>query len=207
VNAQVRGKRGWALAVLIVPSATLVVFLILVGLSARSLSNRILDTGSIELFDVSLTQATNQWFLDAKADIDLPSTNRAGLDSGVPLNFIASVRLFQPRRLWFDKTVATFERRYSLTYYELTRHYRVESKDTGASYNYRSLLSALEGLGKFNRVALSAGMDLHAQINHAAPLLAALEVWLDTRALPLPLQPLITSSWRLSSEEYVWPVN
>jgi len=33
---------------------------------------------------------------------------------------------------------------------------------------------------------------------------AALELRLDSKALPLPLQPLIASSWHLSSEEYQW---
>lgn len=207
-------KRRWALAVLLVPLLTLFVFLVLVGLSARGLSKNHGHTGSITLSDVSLIQDRGELYLDAKADIDLPPTIRAGLDNGVPLIFELALRFFEPSPFWFDTELATIERRFSLTYYELTRHYRVKSLKTNKSQNFRSLSAALRGLGSIERLALNINQYPVILSDEAiefeagsAELFASLDFRLDSRSLPLPLQPVITSSWRLASKEVLWSVN
>ena len=207
-------KRRWALAVLLVPAATLLVFLVLVGLSARSLSLGGAVGGSIRLDDVELQHVDAQLYLDATAAISLPDSIRAGLDSGVPLEFVLRVVLLQPRPYWFDKSLVQFIHRFRLTYYELTRHYRVQSLDTDVSRNYRSLSAALEGLGDFEQLALAMGETVpllqaayEADTGSADSIKASLEFQLDSKSLPLPLQPLVGSSWRLASEEYQWSVN
>lgn len=207
-------KRRWTPAVLLVALLTLFVFLIFVGLSTRGLSKDYGHTGSIKLTDVSLIQDRGELFLDATADIDLPVTIRAGLDSGVPLIFELALRFFEPRTFWFDSELATIERRFSLTYYELTRHYRVKSLDTNKSQNFRSLSAALRGLGSIENLPLDindypvilSGDDIVFEAG-AGQLFAALDFRLDSSSLPLPLQPVITSSWRLASKEVLWSVN
>ena len=207
-------KRRWALAVLLVPLATLFVFLVLVGLSARGLSRDHGQPGSIVLSDVTLIQDRGELYLDVKADIDLPVTIRAGLDNGVPLIFELALRFFEPSTYWFDTELATIERRFSLTYYELTRHYRVKSINTNTSRNFRSLSAALRGLGSIERLPLNIDQHQMTLSNDAivfaegdGELFAALDFRLDSRSLPLPLQPVITSSWRLASKEVLWSVN
>jgi len=205
-------KPRLALATLVGLTVLFVLFLVLVALSARGPGGQGGATGYIALSDVALQPGTDDWYLHANADIDLPPTVRAGLDSGVPLQFILKISLKNPQPYWFDKTVAVFERRYRLTFYELTRHYRVESLATGNRKNYRSLLSALDGLGTLRNVPVGAG-EVKAltlamtEEDSSEPLIGSLHLQLDTGALPLPLQPLVASAWRLESEEYVWPVN
>jgi len=203
------------LAILLVPLATLLVFIALVGVSATGLSLRGMTTGSIKLDDVSLRQGdAGQWYLSAEADITLPEPIKAGLDSGVPLDFILSIEFHRKRRYWLDQTLADYRHRYRLTYYELTRHYRVYALDTDESRNYRSLSAALNGLGDFDRlpVVSDTGDVQKEAIGQAleendATLVAALGFRLDSQSLPLPLQPLIASSWRLASEEYLWQID
>ena len=142
----------------------------------------------------------------AWADIDLPATMQTGLDNGVPLTFIMDVRFLRQRTWWFDQAVASFERHYRLTYYELTRHYRVHALQSNTRQNYRSLTSALTGLGRFDNVRFELSTDDQQQLSKDSGLLGSLHLRLDTTALPLPLQPLIRSSWKLASEDYRWPV-
>ena len=212
--SRVADKPRWVLAVFLVPVATLLIFIALVALSARGLYGGAENAGSITLSDVSLLQEDGQLYLDAEAAIDLPDSIKAGLDSGVPLDFILTLRFLKPRSFWFDQTIAQFEQRFSLNYYELTRHYRVQATQTDTSNNYRSLSSALRGLGEFERVPLMTGNTAAFIVDeqlvfdeNPAEVLGSLDFRLDAQSLPLPLQPLIISSWRLASKEFQWPVN
>jgi len=203
------------MAMLLIPLATLLVFILLVSISTRGLSPSGAATGSIKLDDVSLRQSdSGQWYLSADAEISLPEPIKAGLDSGVPLDFMLNLEFRRKRPYWLDQSLAHFQHRYRLTYYELTRHYRVHALETDESRNFRSLSVALAGLGNVDRLPVvidsadaqqSAILDALAQED--AIVEAALDFRLDSKSLPLPLQPLIASSWRLASEEVQWQVN
>lgn len=192
----------------------LALFLVLVSLVGRDLSDKRPDQGLIILSDVSLIQDRGRFFLDAHVDIDLPMTIKAGLDSGVPLVFVLTLQFIEPAKYWFDRQLETIEHRFSLTYYELTRHYRVRQLATNTNHNYRSLSSALRGLGKIESLPLMLSntslllSDSELQpTTEVDPVVAVLDFRLDSQSLPLPLQPVITSSWRLASKELTWPVN
>lgn len=195
-------------------SIALAMFLVLIGLYGRNLSDKGRHEGLILLSNVSLIQDRGRYFLDAKVDIDLPATIKAGLDSGVPLVFVLTMKFLQPSKYWFDQQLETIEHRFSLTYYELTRHYRVRRLATNTHRNYRSLSSALRGLGAIeslplllnNTSFLLSDRDAISTLENAA-LVAVLDFRLDSQSLPLPLQPVLTSSWRLASKELTWPVN
>jgi hypothetical protein len=195
-------------------SFALAMFLVLIGLQGRNLSDKGHKEGLILLSNVSLIQDRGRYFLDAKVDIDLPMTIKAGLDSGVPLVFVLTMKFLQPSKYWFDQQLETIEHRFSLTYYELTRHYRVRLLATNTHRNYRSLSSALRGLGAIESLPLMLNntsfllSDLDTLSTHESDaLVAVLDFRLDSRSLPLPLQPVLTSNWRLASKELTWQVN
>lgn len=159
----------------------------------------------IEFQQARLREVGGYTLLDARAEVQLPMTVRQGLDSGVPLDFVVRLSVLEPRRFWFDRVRHRHEWRQRLVYYELTRHYRLTGGAVGADAprrgrNYRSLLAALDGLGTMRN--LEAG-DL-AIDSLDADWRARLDMRLDTRALPLPLQPLIGTSWRLRSAPFSW---
>jgi len=158
------------------------------------------ETGSIDIVQADLLRTPGNWLLDATAEIQLSPEIRSGLDSGVPLEFIVDLSIRQPRSWWLDRKLVSFQRRYSLIYYELTRHYRVQAIGTDVSHNFRSLLAALDELGSLRGVAIPIEVDATASLE------GRLQIRLDNRALPLPLQPFLSGAWRLSSEEYVWPL-
>lgn len=207
-------KKSWALAVLLLLLISLLVFLILFAVYARSLSVSSATDGSIRLSDISLQRESGQLYLSASVDIELPEPIKDGLDSGVPLDFILTLAFHQSRAYWFDRSLAQYQHRFRLSYYELTRHYRVHAVDTGISRNYRSLYAALDGLGKIRQLPMALDFEdamhignLQALDELPSKVVAELQFSLDSDSLPLPLQPLIASSWRLNSEEYQWQVN
>ncbi len=168
--------------------------------------------GGIKVVKADLRQIKAQWFLDARAEIELNPAIRTGLDSGVPLIFIIELQLAEPHAGWFNTPVLKFKQHVSLNYYELTRHYRLQRIDSkfedGSSQNFRSLLAALDELGTIH--SLYVGQPSVTPIGNSYPqeeLLATLSIQLDSGALPLPLQPLIASAWSLVSQDYAWLVN
>lgn len=165
--------------------------------------------------DINITHAALEFdndrvLINANAVIELNSTIERGLKSGVPLEFIVDVRIIRPERWWFDQTLVASQRRYSLTYYELTRHYRVSVIDEDITVNFRSLLTALEYLGDIEGIQIPGSGDSADQSWLSVPdAQGAISVYLDTASLPLPLRPqlLVSDRWRLRSEEYRWVIN
>jgi len=183
------------------------------GLFAQSGDIATDEQGQIELLDARLRSTSYGWELQANADIQLSPEMRQGLNSGVPLHFIVDFRIKKPRAFWSDKTVLTHRERYSLIYYELTRHYRLQSLASGQSHNFRSLLAALEELGRLDDVQIPRpdNVDFSDKLSDLevsdTKLFGALKLRLDDKALPLPLQPLFSSRWKLASEEFAWSLN
>lgn len=167
--------------------------------------------GHIEIQTASLRESANGWQLLAIADIQLSPEMRQGLNSGVPLQFIVDFRIKRARSYWLDDTVVELQHRYSLIYYELTRHYRLQSLSTGESGNYRSLISALDDLGRLQGIDVplpdASGRESPGGLNGGSPLYGQLSLRLDDKALPLPLQPLFSSTWKLASEDFAWSLN
>jgi len=174
------------------------------GLSAANVyAQASANQGRIAIKSASLRDSTNGWQLVASADIQLSPEMRQGLNSGVPLQFIVDLRIKRTRNFWLDDTLLEYQHRYSLIYYELTRHYRLQSLDSGESGNYRSLTAALEQLSELQGLIAPKPVKM----NNNARLYGQLSLRLDDKALPLPLQPLLSSDWKLASEDFAWPLN
>ncbi len=163
------------------------------------------DSGQIAIQSALLELDGPVGMLRADFEILLPPEIRKGLNSGVPLEFVVELRLLRPRGALPAATLAKFQRRYSLIYYELTRHYRVRALDTDVSRNYRSLSPALDALGELRDVMIPISKELNEDLKLASQ--ASLNIKLNTTALPLPLQPVFSSTWRLSSKDYKWQIN
>lgn len=163
------------------------------------------DGSGIRLSNLQLEHHERKLLLSADASITLPATVEAGLDNGVPLTFVLSFSVIEPRVWWFDRTILEVQRRYTLTYYELTRHFRVSALETDVNRNFRSLSSALAGLGELDRTSFDLNEQQLGSMAREG-LVGKLDMSLLQSALPLPLQPIIRSSWTLQSPEYRWPV-
>ena len=162
-------------------------------------------SAAIKFSEAQLIANGQQLLLDATASIELNPSIESGLSSGVPLYFNATIEISQANRWWLDTTLHKQVYRYSLVYYELTRHYRVSWLDESRSRNFRSLLDALDSIGTVRRLPLNLVEPLDGNETYQA----SLRLSLDQNALPLALRPLVfvNSGWRLESEEYQWQLN
>lgn len=160
--------------------------------------------GSISISAARLLPEPEGFTLEVDSEIELNQTLERGLQNGVPLYFNVELRLHHHRRFWFDRVVAKSLRRYSLVYYELTRHYRISVVGEDVTRNFRSRLDALEYLGNIRDLQLPLEQPLNPEFSYRAEF----EFALDVDALPLALRPqaLLSSAWRLNSEEFHWRV-
>ncbi len=168
------------------------------------------EQGSIEFGDVQLRIDADTLNLQTSAKVQLPPSVENGLYSGVPLTFVVQLDVQKPRSLWFPATIYTGQIHYTLTYYELTRHYRVSVVESNVSRNYRSLSSALSGLGELGTLRFSLEdqqqKQLKLSVQNNKELTGSLSMRLSTSTLPLSLQPILRSVWKLASEEYRWSI-
>lgn len=177
------------------------------GLALSSRFSRA-NSGYITIDRAHLRLIDNRWVFDCHADIDLPSQIQLGLESGVPLQFIVTLKVIEPKQFWKDRVLLSVDYTYRLVYYELTRHYRVQSAETERSTNKRSLLSALDELGLVQAMDVTASVrDAEQLANTRNTRIASVSIKLDERALPMPLQPYFSSEWRLASEEFEWALS
>lgn len=174
--------------------------LIFIALSCRSS-----HASSIEFSYVRVNLVDQQYFLDAQASLELNRTIERGVQSGVPIFFNADARVMQVRPFFWDKKIGEFRRRFSLVYYELTRHYRVSAVGEEFTRNFRSLLDALEYIGTIRELPIVRAEELDDNLNYRGEITLAL----DVSALPLLLTPqtLVSSVWRLRSDEFEWQIN
>lgn len=177
-----------------------------VGLISGNVARR--KSKNIDIESAELREVNTRWLFDCRATIELPASIRAGLTSGVPLQFIVSIKVTKPVKFWRDEVLLKANRRFRLVYYELTRHYRVHSVENDISVNKRSLLSALDELGTLNFLDVTDWVVNASDLaNPAVDKNASVSMCLDQQYLPLPLQPVFSSNWRLTSEEFVWPLS
>ncbi len=168
------------------------------------------EQGSIEFGDVQLRVNTDVLELQTSANVQLPTNVQNGLHSGVPLTFVLQLDVQQLRSFWFPASIFSAKIHYTVTYYELTRHYRVSTVESNVNRNFRSLSSALSGLGEIATLRFSLEEEQQKALNSIRPdnqeFVGTLSMRLSTSTLPLSLQPLLRSVWKLTSEEYRWSI-
>ena len=173
--------------------------------AAISVTNATLVPKTATSVSASEENEVRDYVLSANAVIELNQVIENGLYSGVPLFFNATLKITRTARWWLDRTVFSQTARFSLVYYELTRHYRVTGTGQMESRNFRSLLDALDYIGTLRNLPVQLSDTLRDEHSY----IASLNLTLDEKSLPLALQPFVFvgSAWRLHSEDYSWPIN
>ena len=117
-----------------------------------------------------------------------------GIANGVPLYFVVEFELTRRRWYWFDDKAAAKRLQIRLSYYALTRQYRLS---TGVlQQNYATLEEALNVLRRVRGwVVVERGLPL-ADANYEA----AVRMRLDTTLLPKPFQLSAITSRELNLE-------
>lgn len=140
--------------------------------------------------------------LDARLQLVLSSEALEALNSGVPLTIELQIQLVRERRLYLDSLDAELVVRYELEYRPLSQRYIVRNRNSGDQDSFATLYSALNNLGRIQRLPV---ID-DALLVPDRPYRVRLRAMLQTQQYPAPLRMLFfwRSQWQLQSEWFEW---
>ena len=156
----------------------------------------------IKLKFVELDAVDDGYQFNADIEIVLNPTLKKALKKGIVLYFVTDFRLVSPRWYWFDKRIARSKQRDALSYYALTRQYRLSGGLQKQSFS--TLKEALRVLSRVRDRSIVASSKLQPNKEH----IAKLRMRLDLSRLPKPFQveALGSKEWNLSSEWHQWNI-
>jgi len=144
--------------------------------------------------------------LNADFEITLSPTLERALKKGIVLYFVTDFRLVSPRWYWLDKTIARIKQRDALSYYALTRQYRLSpgSSLLLQKQSFSTLNEALRVLSRVRNRPIFVSSELQQNIEY----IAKLHMRLDLSRLPKPFQveALGSKEWNLSSKMLRWSI-
>ena len=157
---------------------------------------------NIRIKSVALDAADEGYQFNADVEITLNPMLERSLEKGIVLYFVSELNLLDPRWYWLDEKVARSKQREALSYYALTRQYRLSRGSL--SQNFSTLKEALQVLGRLRNHPIVANSELNQNVEY----IAELRVWLDLSRLPKPFQveALSSKEWNLSSDTLEWSV-
>ena len=156
--------------------------------------------GSIQLKSVAMEAVDEGYQFDADFEIILNPKLEYALEKGIVLYFVTELNLVNSRWYWLDERIAQSRVREGLSYYALTRQYRLSR---GAlSQNFGTLKDALQALGRVRDRPIVATSELKRDMEYTVEL----RMRLDISALPKPFQveTLSSKEWDLSTGILRW---
>jgi hypothetical protein len=156
--------------------------------------------GGIQITSVTLEATEEGYQFDADFDITLNHKLENALEKGIVLYFVTELNLVNSRWYWLDERIAQSRVREGLSYYALTRQYRL-SRGT-LSQNFGTLREALQALSRVRNRPIIASSELRQDEEYTVEL----RMRLDISALPKPFQveTLGSREWDLSSGILRW---
>lgn len=156
----------------------------------------------IKIKFVELDAVDEGYRFNADIEIALNPTLKKALKKGIVLYFVTDFRLVSPRWYWFDKRIARSKQRDALSYYALTRQYRLSGGLLLQKQSFSTLKEALRVLSRVRDRPIVANSKLLRDKEY----IAQLRMQLDLSRLPKPFQveALGSKEWNLSSNWQQW---
>ena len=158
--------------------------------------------GYFEVRSASTRQIDGVHTLDARLQLVLSSEALEALSSGVPLTIELQLEVIRVRRFVWDDTAAELALRYELEYRPLSQRYIVRNRNSGDQDSFATLYSALNNLGRVQRLPVIDDALLEPDKNYRVRLRAML----NTQQYSAPLRLLFfwRDQWQLQSEWFEW---
>jgi hypothetical protein len=155
---------------------------------------------SIQIKSVVIDTVDEGFQFNADFEIGLNPKLERALEKGIVLYFVTELNLMNSRWFWLDDRVAQSRVREGLSYYALTRQYRL-SRGT-LSQNFGTLKEALQALSRVRNRPIITNSELKPDTEYTVEL----RMRLDISALPKPFQVETFGSrgWDLSSGTLRW---
>ena len=127
------------------------VAVILLG-SAALAQDPVERAGYFEVRSASTELVGGVHMLDARLQLVLSSEALKALNSGVPLTIEAQMQFIRSRRFYLDAVDAELAFRFELEYRPISQRYIVRNVNTGNQDSFATLYSALNSLGRIQRL-------------------------------------------------------
>ena len=162
------------------------------------------DPGFFEVRSAMAELRDGVYYLNAIIGYRLSTEAVDALHSGVPLGIRLDIEIIHPRRWWFDDDSVALRQSYQLDYHAISERYIVLNVNSGDQASFASLLSALEYIGRIERLPLIDTAVLDDDRGYYVRLRASL----DQEQFPGPLRLLAfwRRDWSIASEWYRWPL-
>ena len=154
------------------------------------------ESMQVKTLQLDLSPDDGAVLLSAQFAVDLSAALKDAVSRGLPLHFITEFEIYRPRLFWFNKKAASGHMEWRLSYYALTRQYRLNSASGSESYatldEAITQMTALRGWPVTTIDRLDAGEEYIVRVR----------MRLDTAQLPKPFQitALTDSDWNPQSE-------
>ena len=184
------------------PGRALLVILAVLAFGTGLAQEGIEREGYFEVRSASTRPVAGVHTLDARLQLVLSSEALAALESGVTLSIELQMQVIRVRRFLVDDLEAELAIRYELEYRPLSQRYIVRNLNSGNQDSFATLYSALNNLGRVQRLPV---ID-DALLMPGRPYRLRLRAMLNTQQNPAILRMLFfwRGQWQLQSEWFEW---
>lgn len=140
--------------------------------------------------------------LDARLQLVLSSEALEALNAGIPLTIELQVEVLRERRFYPDALDAELAVRFELEYRPLSQRYLVRNLNSGNQESFATLYSALNTLGRIQRLPIVDKNLLRDDKDYRLRVRALL----NTQQYPAPLRFVFfwRDQWQLKSDWFQW---
>ena len=158
--------------------------------------------GYFEVRSASTELSGGVHMLDARLQLVLSSEALNALNSGVPLTIELQMQVIRSRRFYLDAVDAELAFRFELEYRPISQRYIVRSLNSGDQDSFATLYSALNTLGRVQRLPVIDESLLVPDRDYRVRLRALLAT--EQYSAPLRLLFFWRDEWQLKSDWYEW---
>ena len=158
--------------------------------------------GYFEVRSASTELVDGVYVLDARLQLVLSSEALKALNSGVPLTIELQMQVIRSRRFYLDALDAELAFRFELEYRPISQRYIVRTLNTGNQDSFATLYSALNNLGRVQRLPVIDESLLVPDRDYRVRLRALLAT--EQYSAPLRLLFFWRDEWQLKSDWYEW---
>jgi len=164
--------------------------------------NAVERVGYFEVRSASTELVGGVHMLDARLQLVLSSEALNALNSGVPLTIELQMQVIRSRRFYLDALDAELAFRFELEYRPISQRYIVRNLNTGNQDSFATLYSALNNLGRVQRLPVIDDSLLVPDRDYRVRLRALLAT--EQYSAPLRLLFFWRDEWQLKSDWYEW---
>ena len=158
--------------------------------------------GYFEVRSASTELSGGVHMLDARLQLVLSSEALNALNSGVPLTIELQMQVIRSRRFYLDAVDAELAFRFELEYRPISQRYIVRNLNSGDQDSFATLYSALNNLGRVQRLPVIDESLLVPGRDYRVRLRALLAT--EQYSAPLRLLFFWRDEWQLKSDWYEW---